>query len=131
MPPSPPYEFARPARSVPYVNFLQALVHRYGPNGSIRRANPDIPKQAIRMWQIWKEPIIPSFWPDRPFEKSYVALLRAAHVSLKSTDPGAQTVLAACPTTRGTTSPRSRGRPGSRAPSRSSRCIRTQPNRLV
>lgn len=95
--PHPPYEFARPARSAPYVNFLQALVRRYGPNGTIWRANPGIPKLTIRMWQIWNEPVIPSFWPDRPFEKTYVALLHAAHAGIKSVDPGAEVVLAGLP----------------------------------
>ena len=49
------------------------------------------------MWQIWNEPDIPSFWPTRPWEKDYVALLRAAHAAIKQADPGAKVVLAGLP----------------------------------
>ena len=37
------------------------------------------------------------FWPSRPFQYSYVSLLRAAHTAIKHADPGAKVVLGGMP----------------------------------
>jgi hypothetical protein len=87
--------FAIPASDGPYASFLTALVHRYGPHGTFWLTHrPAVP---IRMWQIWNEPNITTFWPAQPFAQSYVALLRAAHAAIKQADPGAKVVLAGLP----------------------------------
>jgi hypothetical protein len=83
-----------PSKTAPYASFLTALVQRYGPRGGYWSSHPGIPKLALRTWQIWNEPNIPYYWPQ-PFATSYVALLRAAHAAIKSTDPGAKVVLGA------------------------------------
>jgi polysaccharide biosynthesis protein PslG len=93
----PPDELAPPKSDAPYADFVKALVRRYGPHGTFWQANATIPYRPIRMWQIWNEPDIPTFWPPRPFAPSYVALLRAAHAAIKSVDPGAKVVLAGLP----------------------------------
>jgi hypothetical protein len=87
----------RPRTNGPYANFLAALVHRYGPNGSYWTANPGIPKVAIRQWQIWNEPNIRAFWSAQPYAKTYVSLLKAAHSAIKGADHGAKVVLAGFP----------------------------------
>jgi hypothetical protein len=87
----------RPADQQPYADYVKALVRRYGPHGSYWADHPSIPKVPIRMWQIWNEPDIPSFWPTRPWPKDYVRLLRAAHAAIKQADPHAQVVLAGLP----------------------------------
>jgi Glycosyl hydrolase family 53 len=81
----------------PYAAFAKALVERYGHRGSFWRANPQLPKVPITMWQIWNEPNIPAFWPPHPYYKRYVALLRAAHAAIKAADPQAKIVLAGLP----------------------------------
>jgi hypothetical protein len=81
----------------PYAAFARALVERYGHRGSFWRANPQLPKVPITMWQIWNEPNIPAFWPPRPYYARYVALLRAAHAAIKAADPKAKVVLAGLP----------------------------------
>jgi len=79
-----------------YAQFVKALVERYGPQGSFWTDH--LPKGPIRMWQIWNEVNIPSFWPQKPsFAPSYVTLLQAANSAIKSADPGAQVVLAGLP----------------------------------
>jgi hypothetical protein len=93
----PPYTLGIPKSNAPYANFLKALIHRYGPHGSYWQADPGTTYRPIRMWQIWNEPDIPSFWPVRPFARSYVALLEAAHTAIKSADAGASVVLAGLP----------------------------------
>ncbi len=93
--PHPSNAYAIPAQDAPYANFLSALVHRYGPTGSFWATNS--PVVPVRMWQIWNEPNITTFWPDQPFQAGYVALLRASHRAIKRADPGAKVVLAGMP----------------------------------
>ena len=93
--PHPLTAFAIPARDGPYANFLSALVHRYGPHGSFWSSNS--PKVPLRMWQVWNEPNISTFWPTQPFQPPYVALLRASHRAVHRADPSARVVLAGMP----------------------------------
>jgi hypothetical protein len=85
-----------PRSAVPFAAFAKALVRRYGPNGSFWRSTAVSP-YPITMWQIWNEPNIIAFWPDQPFERRYIALLKAAHDAIKSADPKARVVLAGMP----------------------------------
>jgi hypothetical protein len=84
-----------PPKSVaPYATFLTALVNRYGPRGTFWSTHPGLPRVPIRMWQIWNEPHMVSYWSEQPFAPSYVKLLAAAHAAVKKADPGATVVLA-------------------------------------
>jgi hypothetical protein len=74
-----------------YALFLQALVQRYGPQGSFWAHAPA--KLAIRMWQIWNEPDLIRYWSVQPFADTYVTMLRAARAAIKQADPGAKIVL--------------------------------------
>ena len=90
-----PGEFGSPpAGTEPYARFVRALVRRYGPRGTLAAENPDAGVPAIRRWQLWNEPNAVWFWKDQPFERDYVALLRAAAKEIRRTDPGARVVLA-------------------------------------
>jgi len=91
---SPPGVVARTPRSyAPYGAFMKALIHRYGPRGSLW--NGHVPKLPIRAWEVWNEPNLSGYWSVQPnFEPSYVALLRVAHDAIKSADPGATVILA-------------------------------------
>jgi hypothetical protein len=86
-----------PKSPAAYAAFLVALVRRYGPHGTFWGAHTSIRPVPIRMWQIWNEPNFVSYWSERPFAPSYVALLRASHAALLSADPGAKLVLAGLP----------------------------------
>lgn len=76
------------------ANYAEALVNRYGPNGTFWTQYQNIPKQPIRRWQIWNEPNIITYWIDQPFAADYVAMLRAVRAKILAADPGAQIVLA-------------------------------------
>jgi polysaccharide biosynthesis protein PslG len=80
-----------------YARIAGIFAGRYGPSGSFWRANPLIPKLAIRMWQIWNEPNLDLYWPTQPFATSYMALVRAARTAIKRADAGAKIVLAGMP----------------------------------
>ncbi len=88
-----PTVFAAPATFQPYADYLTTLVQRYGPNGSFWSQHPELVKRPIRMWEIWNEPDLSTFWPNQPFAPSYVALLSAAHQAIKQADSGARVVL--------------------------------------
>jgi hypothetical protein len=91
-----PGNLASPPRGdAAYTTFLQALVARYGPQGTFWAARPDLPRNPQRQWQIWNEPNIDTYWSSpRPFGPRYVKLLKASYRALKAADPGSQVVLA-------------------------------------
>lgn len=77
-----------------YVAFLNALVSRYGPNGTFWSEHPDVPKRPLRTWQVWNEPQLRYQWSGRDWQAGYGSLLRASHDALKKDDPGCTVVLA-------------------------------------
>ena len=80
-----------------YAGFLQALIKRYGPDGSLWSEQPDLPKRPIGAWQIWNEPSHDYYWSTQPWAPSYVKLLAVANKAIKQADPTALTVLAGFP----------------------------------
>jgi hypothetical protein len=83
-----------PRNNDDYVAFLNALVARYGPNGSFWAEHAEVPKRPLRIWQIWNEPQLRYQWGDKDWETSYGKLLNAAYPALKKADPGSKVVLA-------------------------------------
>jgi hypothetical protein len=83
-----------PRGTATYTRFLTALVARYGPHGSLWEEHQDVPRMAIRDWQVWNEPNFPFYWTTQPFAKPYVKLLRASRRALRAADPGARIILA-------------------------------------
>lgn len=74
--------------------FAQALIRRYGPNGALWSAHPEIAPRPIHLWQIWNEPDLNYFWGGHPDPDQYAQLLRAARSGLHSVDPSAQVITA-------------------------------------
>ena len=92
-PPAPNSFASTPVHYAPYGKFLQALIARYGPHGSLW--NIGVPSLPIRRWQVWNEPNLSIFWANQPnYAPSYVALLKVAHDAIKRADHGATVVLA-------------------------------------
>jgi hypothetical protein len=84
-----------PARTEDYVAYLQALVLRYGPQGSFWLERRDLPYRPLREWQVWNEPHLRYYWDgDGDWASEYAELLRASNTALKGSDPGSATVLA-------------------------------------
>jgi hypothetical protein len=88
---------AAPMQFGPYVAYVEALVHRYGPHGSFWSADPGVPYRPIRQWQVWNEPDLIVYWSFTPWVSTYVSLLRQTSAAIKEIDPGAQVVLAGMP----------------------------------
>jgi hypothetical protein len=77
-----------------YAAYVQALIARYGRNGTFWAQNPGLPKLPIREWQIWNEPTRLGDQERQPAERYYPPLLKAAHGAIKAADPGAKVILA-------------------------------------
>ena len=77
--------------------YAQALVRRYGPNGTLWAERPGLPRVPIRSWQIWNEPNLWMYWCGKPNARQYVAMLRTVGKAIKQVDRGAQIVTAGLP----------------------------------
>lgn len=86
-----------PKDDAAFGRFAAALVRRYGPRGTLWRAEPRLPKLPILSWQIWNEPNLWAWWATGPDPAAYTALLKAAHSAIKAVDPSAEVVAAGIP----------------------------------
>ena len=86
--------FVPPRDPKAYGRFLAALARRYGPGGALWAENPGVKPRPVRAWEIWNEPNLPIYFRAQPFMRPYAKLVRAAHASLKTVDPGSTVVLA-------------------------------------
>jgi hypothetical protein len=80
-----------------YGRFAAALARRYGPDGSLWREHPELPRHPIRTWQIWNEANLGVWWLTGPDAREYTALLAVAAQALRDVDPGAEIVTAGIP----------------------------------
>jgi len=80
--------------------FAAVVARRYGPRGSFWRANPSLPADPIRAWQVWNEPSLPVYWPTGPSAAAYARLLEATGKAIRAVDPRATIVSAGLPQTR-------------------------------
>ncbi|MDQ3145620.1 MAG: hypothetical protein M3R01_01590 [Actinomycetota bacterium] len=93
-PPTDPETMAR---------FAEAMVRRYGPNGSfwcLPRIPPlppscRSPYAPVEAWEVWNEPDFPFWWKGAPNAGEYVTLLRAVAGGIRRADPSAEVVLGA------------------------------------
>jgi hypothetical protein len=89
-----------PADPSTYAAYIQALIGRYGPQGTFWTEHPELPRHPVRAWQIWNEPHLNVWWntdgrsPDA-WAPEYAALLKATYPVVKAADPGAKVVLCA------------------------------------
>jgi len=87
-----------PVDNAQYARFLEALIGRYGPRGSLWSERPRLPKRPLRRWQVWNEPeLVKYFSPavdQNGWAAPYVQLLSAASGAIRAADPGATVVAA-------------------------------------
>src|SRR6266545_1896504 len=90
----PGQPFSPPRDPADCAAFATALIARYGPNGELWRAHPDVPKRPVEAWQVWNEPNIAVYWTQQPFMRGYATLLNDAYFAIKRADPHATVVMA-------------------------------------
>lgn len=83
-----------PAAREEWRGFVAALTARYGPGGHFWRLHPFQPRRPIRVWQIWNEPNVRTWWRPRPNVREYAALLRRSERAIHSVDPAARILTA-------------------------------------
>jgi hypothetical protein len=91
---APGSPFTPPTHPGDFAQFLKDLIGRYGPNGALWAAHPEVPKHPVRAWEIWNEPNLKDYFTKQPFARPYAALLRAAYPAVKAADPGATVLMA-------------------------------------
>ncbi len=80
--------------------FLTRLVDRYGPggtywNGGYEHDHPGARAKPITAWQIWNEPNLRAFFPQRRSSpRTYAKLVKISHNAIAAADPRARIVLA-------------------------------------
>lgn len=74
---TPPHDDAERAR---YANYVYKVVSRY--------------KDTFKVWEVWNEPNIPTFWPS-PNVKDYTLMLKEAYKAAKRADPTCTIIAAA------------------------------------
>lgn len=77
--------------------FAQALVRRYGPNGSYWAQHPGIQKLPITTWQIWNEPLLPIYWRGRANARSYTRMVKTVSRAIRRVHRRAEVVSAGLP----------------------------------
>lgn len=85
-----PVETARQRRE--WTRFLRAAVDRYGPRGSFWRENPDLPRMAVRQWEIWNEENIVTFSKE-PDPERFGRLIRISGQLLHRIEPNSTVIL--------------------------------------
>jgi len=72
--------------------FVTEAVRRYGPGGAFWAANPEIPANPIRVWQVWNEENF-EYFVARPNPAQYGKLVVLSSTAIKAVDPGAKLIL--------------------------------------
>ncbi len=93
-PPDDPNKLAR---------FADAMVHRYGTNGTFFGCTqlPPLPRvcnkpyQPITYWEVWNEADHPAWWKGSPNAAEYLDLLKTVTAAIRKADPAAKVVLGA------------------------------------
>ena len=76
-----------------WKDFVDQLVERYGPDGDLWTAHPELDRVPVRSWQIWNEQNSPTFYQPEVDPASYERLLDTASEAIKDRDPDAEVIL--------------------------------------
>ena len=76
-----------------WSKFIIAVAQRYGPGGAYWHENPSLPKQPIRIWQVWNEQNSSNAYRPGPDPKGYAKLLEFTSKKLRKEDHGAEIML--------------------------------------
>ncbi|HLM09708.1 MAG TPA: hypothetical protein VK307_08355 [Thermoleophilaceae bacterium] len=80
-----------------WVDFVRAVVRRYGPSGSLWRQHPEVRARPVVYWQVLNEVNGPDQWGAPPSAAGYAAFLKLTASAIRGADPQAKVVLAGLP----------------------------------
>jgi len=75
-----------------WLRFLRGAELRYGPHGRFWRENRELPKRAVRQWEIWNEENIVTFSKE-PDANRFARLIEISGRLLHHADPGSTVIL--------------------------------------
>jgi hypothetical protein len=90
---SGPDTFSPPASNSEYAAYAQALVQRYGPNGTFWSLHPELTPQPVTAVEIWNEENTSGFWHPQPNAAAYAALYAAARNAIHQVAPSVQAIV--------------------------------------
>jgi large repetitive protein len=73
--PAPDRQFYPPRSNADFAAYARAVVARY--------------KDRVKVWEVWNEPNLATFWKPAPNAGAYAALLKSAYAAIKAEDPSA------------------------------------------
>lgn len=86
--------------------FIEAIVQRYGHDGTFFAEHPLVPEAPLNAYQLWNEPNRQVFSPGgRSRAADYAELLKASAATIRRTDSRAKVVLAGMPERTTTSKP--------------------------
>ena len=88
-----PYAPRSPEAIAAWKDFVDRLVKRYGPQGELWEAHPEVEPIPIRSWQIWNEQNSPTFYQPKVDPTSYERVLAAAAEAIRARDSQAEVVM--------------------------------------
>ncbi len=83
-----------------FADFAAAAVRRYGPDGTFWDQHRGLPERPIKIWQIWNEPNLVSFYRPAVDPIAYASVHRAAADAIRGEDADATVLLAGLTGTR-------------------------------
>jgi polysaccharide biosynthesis protein PslG len=75
-----------------WKQFVSQAIQRYKPNGTFWRENPELPRQAIHLWQVWNEPNF-KYFVAQPNPAEYGQLVKLTYSAARAADPQAKLIL--------------------------------------
>jgi polysaccharide biosynthesis protein PslG len=82
-----------PTDPAEYAAFAQALAARYGDSGSFWQANPQLPYEPVRIFEIWNEENDQAFWDTGVDPALYAQLYAQSRANIKAVDPAGQVIV--------------------------------------
>lgn len=90
-----PSPTAVPSDPNAYAEFVAAIVHRYGPNGTFWRTHPTLRGSALSVFELWNEPYYDNGNDGHYSPRAYARLVEAATAAGRAADPATEYLLEA------------------------------------
>lgn len=82
-----------PLHDSDFATYAAAVAARYGPGGSFWSANPGLPYEPVRIFEVWNEQNGGYFWDTGSDPAGYAALYTATRAAIRQLVPGAQVIV--------------------------------------
>jgi hypothetical protein len=90
-----PTPISIPSDPAGYSRFVAAVVHRYGPNGTLWQQHPNLRGSAVSTFDLWNEPYYPNGNNGNYDPGRYARLVKAATTAGRAADAQAKFLIAA------------------------------------